>query len=86
MSCGLSEFYGGVSGVADGLHLQDVLKFIGMISEGSSLHLEMESSAASGVMNRIGVGQVRHLETKTFWTQELVQAGRLKVIKIKGRR
>ncbi len=66
------------------MHLQDVLKFIGMISEGSRLHLELDCSAAIGVMNRIGVGHVRHLETKAFWTQELVQAGKLKVIKTKG--
>jgi hypothetical protein len=48
------------------------------------MELEMDSSAAIAVMNRIGVGQLRHLEVKTLWVQQLVQEKKLTVKKIPG--
>ena len=47
--------------------------------------LEMDSTAAIGIGNRIGVGSLRHLECKTLWIQDLVQKKQLKIAKIPGR-
>ena len=75
-SSGESEFYGNVSGVSSGLLLQHVLGFLGLSLR---LVLETDSAAARGVLNRVGVGRIRHLEVKTLWVQSLVDAKRLVV-------
>ena len=81
-SSGESEFYGNVSGVSSGLLLQHVLEFLGLPLR---LVLETDSAAARGVLNRVGVGRIRHLEVKTLWVQSLVDAKRLVVRAISGK-
>ena len=46
--------------------------------------LQLDSSAARGVLWRTGVGRIRHLEVKTLWVQDLVAAGRLQVKAVPG--
>jgi len=81
-SSGESEFYGNMSGVTSGLLLQHVMEFLGIPLR---LVLETDSAAARGVLNRAGVGRIRHLEVKTLWVQSLVDAKRLVVKAISGK-
>ena len=80
-SSGESEFYGNVTGVSGGLLLQHILAFLGMELP---LTLYTDSAASRGVLNRLGVGKIRHLEVKTLWVQALVEKKRLRVKAIKG--
>ena len=43
-----------------------------------------DSSAAKGMSDRIGLGKVRHVQTRYLWIQERVVAKDLAIIKIKG--
>ena len=38
-----------------------------------------DSSAARGVMQRVGCGRIRHLQLKHLWVQELINAERVHV-------
>jgi hypothetical protein len=80
-SSGEAEFYSAVSGVSAGLGLSHLLDFVGLKVR---LELQLDSSAARGVLWRTGVGKIRHLEVKTLWVQDLVTAGRLVVRPVSG--
>lgn len=43
------------------------------------LHNRCDSSAARGILHRIGAGRVRHLEVKQLWVQDLVARRSLSV-------
>ena len=81
LASGESEYYAGVSGVAEGLMLQDVLGFFEFQLK---IELYMDASAARGIANRQGVGKVRHLECKTLWLQQKVKDGIVKIFTVPG--
>lgn len=81
LSSGEAEFYGGVSVTAEGIYIQRVLEFFRWRPK---LRLWMDSSAAKSMVQRQGVGRVRHLEVKTLWVQSLVERKLLAVRKIEG--
>ena len=76
-----AEIYGAVMGVMEACHLQQLLAWMG---EPLRLRLSLDSSAARSAVLRRGVGRIRHLEVKVLWIQDLTNAGRLVVDKIKG--
>ena len=80
-SSGEAEYYAGASAVSEGLLIQEVLKFAGA---DLPLVLQMDASAAVGMCTRQGVDNVRHLNTKLLWVQQLVQERKLRVEKIPG--
>jgi len=80
-SSGESEFYGTTSGASAALLLRHVLQFFEIET---AVELLSDSSAARAVLNRSGVGRIRHLEVKTLWVQEAVKAGKLAVKVVKG--
>ena len=41
-----------------------------------------DSSSARGISNRDGVGKVKHLDLKQLWSQERVQTGDLRILRI----
>ena len=47
--------------------------------------LYTDSSAARGIINRVGLGKLRRLETRYLWLQAAVKAKRLQVRKVLGR-
>jgi len=81
-SSGESEFYGNVTGVSGGILLQHILQFLGLNLE---LTLYTDSAASRGILNRLGVGKIRHLEVKTLWIQRLVEERLLRVRAISGK-
>ena len=46
------------------------------------LNLSTDSSAARGIVQRQGVGRVKHLDIKTLWLQEREDVGGFAIIKI----
>ena len=81
LSSAEAEFYAAVMGVAEAMHLQQVLGWLG---EFHRLEVFSDSSAARSVLSREGVGKIRHLEVKLLWIQSLVKDGRLLVSKVNG--
>ena len=76
-----AEMYATASGVSEGILLRKVLEFVGHTV---GLRAITDSSANNAVSHRLGVGKIRHLETKVLWLQDLVYDGRLVMSWIKG--
>ena len=70
LSSGEAEFYGVVKGAGIGLGYQSLLRDLGY---DLPMTLYTDSTAAMGVCNRQGLGQLRHIATHTLWVQEKVQ-------------
>jgi hypothetical protein len=49
-----------------------------------TIKLHVDSSSAKSMMSRLGIGRVRHLETRMLWIQQLVRDGAICVKWIKG--
>ena len=49
-----------------------------------SIHLHCDSSAARGIIQRQGVGRVRHLSCRVLWLQSLVADGTIKLACVAG--
>ena len=81
LSSGESEYYAATQGAADLLHLIEVMKFLGVNARGK---IQTDSSACFGMASRKGVGRVRHLETRAFWLQDVIDSERVGVKKIPG--
>lgn len=81
LSSGEAEFYGAASVVAEGIYIQKVFEFFGWTPK---LRLWVDPSAAKSMLQRQGVGRVRHLEVKTLWIQSLVERKLLCVRKQQG--
>lgn len=48
------------------------------------IRLHTDSSAASGIATRRGIGKLKHLDTKTLWVQDQVERGIIKMRKVSG--
>ena len=81
LSSGEAEFYGIVKGASNALGIAGVLSDLGV-----NLHVAVstDSSAAKGIVNRRGLGKVRHIELSELWVQDQVARGRITVYKIDG--
>ena len=62
-----SELYAAVKGGCEGLGVKTLLKEMG-VEAGIRLHLD--ASAAKGILERVGLSKVRHLDVDTLWMQE----------------
>ena len=76
---GEAEFYAAVSGTAEGLFLHGLFEFLGFVL---SIQLETDASAAKAMSQRLGVGSVKTLETKTLWLQEKIRERGIGVLKV----
>lgn len=48
-----------------------------------SIEIRSDASAAIGIVNRIGLGKVRHIEVTQLWAREKVSKGEILVTKVK---
>ena len=76
-----SELFGAVRGGVEGLGAQTLLQDLGM---SCSVSLVLDASAALGILQRKGVGKIRHLDVGALWLQEKEAQRRLTLSKIKG--
>lgn len=63
------------------MFLKKVLHFIGMPVE---VRLKIDSAAALGIVRRLGVGRIRHLESRTLWLGQAHQHGDLNMMMVDG--
>ena len=73
--CGMNE------GASRGLGLQSMMLELGIEVK---LFLMTDSAAAKSFSSTRGLRRMRHVEVQDLWLQELVQKGRLHVLKING--
>ena len=79
LSSGEAELNSQVKGAAEGLGVRNAARDLGMQLQVRCLG---DSSAAKGILTRVGVGKMKHLEVKHVWVQELVRAGEVEVCKV----
>ena len=78
---GEAEYAAVVSGSAEGLGLQALMKDLGW---NSRITIKTDSSVAQAVSQRRGLGRLRHVDVRLLWVQEAVKKGRLKLQKVDG--
>ena len=83
LSSGEAEFVAQVKSGSIALGIQSLAKDLG---EEVSLELGADSSAAKGVLGRLGLGKIRHLETGSLWILHFVDRGVFKLGKACGSR
>lgn len=67
LSSGEAEFYSAGKAIAHLLFILYIMKEIGHVVQ---IKVLTDSSAARGMMGRIGSGRVRHMQTRFLWVQE----------------
>ena len=77
LSSAESEMYAATSGACDSVLIVGILKW--MFDAFFQIHLYLDTAAARGIINRRGVGKVRHLSCRSFWLQERMADGSLVV-------
>jgi len=83
LSVGEAEYAAMVSGAAEGLGLQTLMKELGWETEAV---VKTDSSTAKAVASRRGLGKLRHVEVRMLWIQDAVKRERIKVKKVGGDR
>ena len=81
MSSCESELYSLTKGAAQALGLMALAADFGVCLE-SRVHTD--ASATLGIINRIGLGRLRHINVQFSWLQDRSKKGDLKVMKIHG--
>ena len=80
-SSGEAELYGSSSVVMDGRIVKHLLEWIGYTVQYT---LCVDSSAAKAIIQRDGVGKVKHLDIRSLWLQQERSERGLMVSKIPG--
>ena len=80
LSSAESELYAGCAGLVDGIQIATVLRFLlgdehVCPNDGSRVRLKLycDSSAARGVMQRLGSGKIKHINIRHLWVQDLLK-------------
>ena len=81
LSSGEAELYASNKGAVEGLGLKSLAADMGIDVE---LTLEVDATAAIGIIHRRGLGKVRHVDVQELWCQKAVKDGRFKVRKVEG--
>ena len=72
MSSGEAEYGAIVKGACQGLGIQSMAADWGIKA---NLKVRSDSSAAIGISNRLGLGQMRHLSVRHLWVQDKEKQG-----------
>ena len=81
LSSGEAELCGVIRGSGMGLGFQSLMKDLG---QDMPIRVWTDSSAAIGVIGRMGIGKLRHIEVQDLWLQEAQRQGRLQTKKTPG--
>ena len=80
-SSGEAEFYAAVKGAAELLGVQSLAKDMG-VEFGAQLRVD--AKAAIGMVHRLGLGKIRHVEVGHLWIQDAGKQCRIEVKKVLG--
>jgi hypothetical protein len=81
LSSAEAELIGIVKGVSQGMGLKSIAEDLGMELE---LAVHTDSSAAMGIVQRSGIGRVRHLDVSLLWVQDHLHRKTFKLAKVAG--
>jgi len=81
LSSGEAELYGMIKGAAITIGLTSLAGDFGREVQGK---VHSDASAAIGIVNRSGVGKLRHVRVQYLWLQEKVRDKDIKVAKVLG--
>ena len=81
LSSGEAELYAAGLGGTQGKGVQSILKDLELPSK---VRLHVDASAAIGVIQRQGLGKLRHVEVRYLWLQDELKEGRIELLKIPG--
>ena len=76
-----SELYGVVRGACEGLGTQTLREDLG---ETVGIVLELDATAAKGILDRTGLAKVRHIDVNCLWLQEQCAKRLVPLVKIPG--
>ena len=82
LSSAEAEVYACSSGTSDAWLWARLLTW--MFGKRVVIHAYTDSSAAKGILQRQGVGRLRHLSCRVLWMQQLVASGELKLGSVPG--
>ena len=82
LSSAQSEMYAAASGGCDAVLIVGILKWI--FDMFFQIHLYLDSAAVRGILNRRGVGKVRHLSCRCLWLQQRMADGSMIVTPVSG--
>ena len=81
LSSGEAELYAANMGASEGLGIQSLAKDFGIQAK---VRVEVDASAAVGIIQRRGLGKLRHVHTQDLWSQEAVRRGAFTIRRIDG--
>ena len=81
LSSAEAELYATVVAASEGLGMKAMAKDFGMSLDP---YINVDASAAIGIMQRKGLGKLRHLDTQSLWVQDAVRQKKVIVEKVKG--
>ena len=81
LSTAEAELYAACLGSQQAIGMQTIAQDMGI---GIALSLEVDATAAIGIMNRTGLGRMRHVDVRFLWLQDMVRNGGIKVFKVLG--
>ena len=76
-----SELYGVVLGACEGLGTKTLCEDLG---ESLSIVLQLDATAAKGILDRTGLAKVRHIDVNCLWLQEQCAKKLVPLVKIPG--
>ena len=79
LSSGEAELYAANYGSSQALGVQSMSEDLG-ISIG--VHLHIDAKATMGIINRQGLGKVRHLAVQDLWLQSAIKSKRIRLSKV----
>ena len=79
ISSGEAEYYGMVKGGSIGLGTRELARDLGLQVR---IRLHSDASAAIGIVNRKGLGRVRHIEVNQLWLQDKVASKDIELAKV----
>jgi len=82
LSSAEAEVYACSSGTSDAILLSRLLTWI--TNKRTHIYIYTESIGAKRILNRRGVGRLRHLSCRILWLQDMVGNGMLKLCSING--
>ena len=82
LSSGEAETYAATSGLCDSIFIRECLTFL--TGRAHKIHLNLDATAARGILQRSGSGRVRHISTRILWAQQAVSSGVAAISKVKS--
>ena len=80
LSSGEAELLSAASSLCDALFIREILEFLGYGKVKIFHHID--ASAAKSMLERAGVGKVRHLSCRILWAQQLIKQCEVALLKV----